>query len=379
MREKIDTPTARKALTPRDAPYFHRLEQGAYIGYRKLDANTGTWVARWRDEHGKQHNHSLGTFETFDLAAKAAREWLTAAKGGVVEDITVEEACKRYVANRRVEKGDDNADDAEGRFRRTINGKPIGKLKLSALRTLHITEWRNKLAEIDEDDEDLADDPDAARRAKDTTNRYLAAFKAALNFAYKMGLVSATEQWDRVESYKGVGKRRDRLLTMPERKKLLLASPPDLRAFLKALLLTGARPGEMATAKVRDLDKTGLLTLDGKTGRRTIAISLAALNHLTECAGERDAEQPLLIRDDGQAWTRYYWRDKFQAARTAAEMEDVVVYALRHAAITEFIVSGIDPMSVAKITGTSIDMICKHYGHLMKEKITAQLSKVKML
>lgn len=379
MGSKIDTPTARKLLKPRHDPYFQRLEQGAYIGYRKLDANTGTWVARWRDEHGKQHHHTLGTFETFDHACKVAKEWLAAAKGGVIEDITVEEACKRYVANRRAEKGDDNADDAEGRFRRTVSGHPIGKLKLSALRTLHITEWRNKLAEVDEDDEDLADDPDAIRRAKDTANRYLATFKAALNFAYKMGLVSSTEQWDRVESYRGVGKRRDRLLSIAERKKLLLASPPDLSAFLKALLLTGARPGEMATAKVRDLDKTGLLTLDGKTGKRTVAISIDALKHLTECAGERSEDHPLLIRDDGQAWTRYYWRDKFQAARAAAEMEDVVVYALRHAAITEFIVSGIDPMSVAKITGTSIDMICKHYGHLMKEKITAQLSKVQML
>lgn len=379
MGKRIDTPTARKTLVARPAPYFQRLEQGAFIGYRKLDENTGTWVARLRNEHGKQINHTLGTFDTFDLACKAAREWLAAAKGGVIEDITVEEACKRYVANRRAEKGDDNADDAEGRFRRTVNGKPIGKLKLSALRTLHITEWRNNLAEINEDDEDLADDPDAARRAKDTTNRYLAAFKAALNFAYKMGLVSSTEQWDRVESYKGVGKRRERLLTIAERKKLLMASPPDLRAFLKALLLTGARPGEMANATVRNLDKTGLLTLDGKTGKRTVAISADALIHLTECAGERGDDQPLLIRDDGQAWARYYWRDKFQAARSAAEMEDVVVYALRHAAITEFIVSGIDPMSVAKITGTSIDMICKHYGHLMKEKITAQLSKVKML
>ncbi len=378
MSTKIDTPTARKELAPRPAPYFQRLEQGAYIGYRKLDENSGTWVARWRNEEGKQLNHTLGSFDTYDLASKAAKNWIKSAKGGVTEVITVEEACKRYVVDRRIEKGDGNADDAEGRFKRTIYDTPFGRIKLSALKTSHIVEWRNKRAEIDDDEDD--EDPEAQRRAKDTANRYLTTLKAALNLAYRTGLITDTAQWDRVESFKGVGKRRERFLTMPERKKLLLAASSHLGIFIRALLLTAARPGEIANCKVGDFNKSGLLTLDGKIGRRTVPIAPDATKLLIECSAERDSNEPLLTRKDGKAWTRFDWRDEIKDARTNAGLgDDVVAYTLRHVAITEMIVSGIDPLSVAKLAGTSIAMIQRHYGHLMKEKITAQLAKVKVL
>src|SRR5690606_40089965 len=61
---------------------------------------------------------------------------------------------------------------------------------------------------------DLDDDPDAERKAKDSANRNLATPKAALNLAYRMGLVSTTAQWDRVESFQKVGRRRERFLTV---------------------------------------------------------------------------------------------------------------------------------------------------------------------
>ena len=183
MADRIDTVAARKALAPRPAPYFQRLEVGGFIGFRKLLDGTGSWVVRWRNDDGKQINETLGTFDTYDLACKAARDWIEHAKGGVTEQVSVEEACKRYVSDRNKEKGKATAQDAEGRFKRLVYGKQLGKLKLSALKTAHITDWRNSIADTEDDD----DDPDAERRAKDTANRYLATLKAALNLAYCSG------------------------------------------------------------------------------------------------------------------------------------------------------------------------------------------------
>lgn len=377
MSVRIDTPTARKLLKPRPAPYFQRLEQGAYVGFRKLDETSGTWVARWRNEHGLQKNHTLGVFDTFDHACKAARNWIKNAKGGVTEVITVEEACKRYVQDRRSEKGDDTANDAEGRFKRTIYGTDFGKIKLSALRTGRIVEWRNKLAEIDDEDED---DPEALRRAKDTANRYLSTLKASLNLAYKNSLVSDTAQWDRVPAFKGVSKRRDRFLSLIERKKLILASSSHLQKLIRALLLTAARPGEIANCLVGDFNAQGLLTLDGKIGRRTVPISPEASKLFAECSNNRALDEPLLTRDDGKQWTRFDWRDGFKEARQTAKLgDDVCAYTLRHCAITEMVVAGIDILTVARLSGTSIAMIERHYGHLRKDQITAQLAKVQIL
>ena len=378
MAAAIKSVAERKKLEPRREPYWDRIKAGCFLGFRKLDDGTGTWIARWRTEEGSQKYHALGSLPSYDDASKAAQEWFEQCNGGSTEVVDVEEACKRYVEDRRTEKGESTAKDAEGRFKRLVYGTKFGRIKLSALRTAHITDWRNAQVERDEvDDED--DEPDADRRAKDSANRNLATLKAGLNLAYRMGLVSATAQWDRVESFKKVGKRRDVSLTMADRKKLIAAATPDLTMFLQGMLLSGCRPGELANCTVGDLDPAGLLTVTGKTGRRTIPLSPKALTLLKSAAGQRDVDEPLLTRS-GVCWTRFEWRDAFQEARQAADLPDtVVMYSLRHVAISEMLVAGLDPMTVSKIAGTSIAMISQHYGHLIKDKVVAQLAKVQAL
>lgn len=376
MKLDIQKAGDRSKLKARREPYWVRIEAGCYLGYRKLIDDTGTWIARWRNEEGMQKYHALGSQPTYDDAAKEARAWFEQCKGGSTEVITVEEACKRYVADRRAEKGEATAKDAEGRFKRLVYGTKFGRIKLPALRTAHVTDWRNAMIERDQDDDD---DEDVERRAKDSANRNLATLKAALNLAYRMGLVASTAQWDRVEAYKGASQRRDVSLTMTDRKKLITAATPDLKVFLNTMLLTGCRPGELANCTVGDLDPTGLLTVTGKTRRRTIPISPKALALLKSAADDRDLDEPLLTRS-GVAWTRFEWRDAFQEARRAAGLpETVVMYSLRHVAISEMLVSGMDPMTVSKIAGTSIEMISRHYGHLIKERVVAQLAKVRAL
>lgn len=378
MGHNIKKAGDRSKLEPRREPYWDRIEAGCFLGYRKLEDGTGTWIARWRNEEGGQKYHAIGSTPSvgYDTAVKAARQWFAQCKGGSTEVITVEEACRRYVIDRRTEKGEGTAKDAEGRFNRLVYGTKFGKIKLPSLRTAHIADWRN--AQVAQDD-DAEDDPDAKRRAKDSANRNLATLKAALNLAYRMGLASSTEQWDRVQSYQEVAKRRDVSLSMLDRKKLITAASPDLKVFLNAMLLTACRPGELAGCMVGDLDPAGLLTVAGKTGRRTIPISPKALALLKSAAGDRDLDEPLLTRS-GVAWTRFEWRDAFQEARRAAGLaESVVMYSLRHVAISEMLVAGIDPMTVSKIAGTSIAMISSNYGHLIKERVVEQLARVKAI
>jgi integrase len=377
MATAIKSVADRKRLPPRREPYWDRVETGCYLGYRKLEDSTGTWVARWRSDEGAQKYHALGSLPDYDSAARLAREWFAQCQGGSTEVIDVAEACRRYVEDRKQEKGESTSRDAEGRFKRLVYGRPFGRIKLSALRTAHVTDWRNAQVQVDTEEEE--DDPDAKRRAKDSANRNLATLKAALNLAYRMGLASTTAQWDRVEAFKGVGKRRDVSLTVVDRKKLIAAASHDLKPFLRAMLLTGCRPGELAGATVGDLDPVGLLTVTGKTGRRTVPVSPDAFELLLKCADDRPVEEPLFTCD-GVVWTRFEWRDALQEARAAAGLPDnVVMYSLRHVAISEMLVSGIDPMTVAKIAGTSVEMISRHYGHLIKDKIVAQLARVQVL
>ncbi len=56
---KIDTRSARVKLTERREPYWTPISAGCAIGYRR-GAKGGTWIARFRDEDGKQHYEALG-------------------------------------------------------------------------------------------------------------------------------------------------------------------------------------------------------------------------------------------------------------------------------------------------------------------------------
>lgn len=50
MGKLIDRVGVRKTLAPRREPYSKRLEQGRYIGYRRLSTATpGKWIARFYD------------------------------------------------------------------------------------------------------------------------------------------------------------------------------------------------------------------------------------------------------------------------------------------------------------------------------------------
>jgi integrase len=146
------------------------------------------------------------------------------------------------------------------------------------------------------------------------------------------------------------------------------------------MLLTGARPGELAALNASDFDrKFGSLTLRGKTGERTVAVSTAAAAFLSELAKDRIGNAPLLVTSTGGRWTKDSWKKPFKEAVIAAELPpDVVLYALRHTAISEMIMGGMDSFVVAKVTGTSVQMIESNYGHLRHDKVRDKLDSVRM-
>ncbi len=70
----------------------------------------------------------------------------------------------------------------------------------------------------------------------------------------------------------------------------------------------------------------------------------------------------MLATSYGQRWNKDSWKKIFKDAVEAAKLPDaVVMYALRHTAISEMILAGMDSFIVAKLAGTSVAMI---EGHL---------------
>jgi site-specific recombinase XerD len=73
---------------------------------------------------------------------------------------------------------------------------------------------------------------------------------------------------------------------------------------------------------------------------------------------------PLLTQNNGQAWGKDNWKKPIKAAAAAAGLSNAVTaYTLRHSVITDLVTNGLDLLTVAQLSGTSVAMIEKHYGH----------------
>lgn len=377
MATDLKSRTNRDKLKPRREPYWHRVQAGLFVGYRRLETGTGTWVARRRADAGGQQYRALGTLDTLDDAVKATKLWGTGIDGGATHKaVTLEQACRAYVAHQTTHKSKASAADAEGRFTRLVYSKPIGALPLDKLRTTQVKTWLDDM--LDDDDDG---DEDDLRRSKDSANRNLNTLKAALNLALRDRLVATDAGWKTVTPYPKAGKRRDRFLDLADRTALLSHCGDDLRVLVTALLLTGARPGEIAKANVGDLDASqGTMRLSGKTGPRVVTLSTQALKFFKVQSASKLPAAPLLTDAYGTRWNKESWKKRFKDAVRAAKLpDDVVLYAVRHTAISELIAGGMDSFLVAKLAGTSTMMIDKHYGHLRHEQTRARLDAVVLM
>jgi integrase len=361
----------RQALKPRREPYWGApLGRGRYLGLRKIDEQRATWIARLRTDAGTQTYRSLGYLADdydYEEAKVDAVSWFKSVEAGVTEGpITIEQACKDYVTDRETQKGKGTARDAEARFERTVYGTLFGRMRLDQLRTPHLRKWREGL-----------------ELGKSSSNRTLTSLKAALNLAVSNRKVSADRriEWGEVKPHKAAGERRQLFLDVTQRRALLAAASGAIKDLMTAAATTGARAGELVNAPRSAFDaRTGSMTFKGKTGSRTVPLSPAAITLFKRLAKEKLPEAPLLVRDDGKPWAHSDWDQLVRAAATKAELPTgTCLYTLRHSFITQTITDGMTTLDVARLTGTSVMMIEKHYGHLVASAAAKRLKKVSLI
>ena len=346
------------------------MAKGRYLGVRKLADGTCTWIARLRDDDGKQRYRSLGqVIKDFDHgpAKDAAESWFRDFDADVSGKApTVADVCREYVADLEAEGRADAAHDADMRFKRTVYSDAIGKLQADKLKTGRLKTWRNGLG-----------------GAKSSQNRNLNTLRAALNLAVEHHRINPTvaQQWKAVRNHKGAGNRRTLFLDLKQRRKLLKHCSGALRDLVEAAMLTGARPGELVTMKRAQFEvRTETATFNGKTGSRQVPLSPAALTLFKRLAKRKLPGAYMLTRDDGRHWSHSDWDELVREAASKAKLpKGVVLYTLRHSWITEALRAGMPTLDVARLTGTSLQMLQEYYGHLVTEAARERLAGVEML
>ena len=388
MATKIDSVESRDRLTPRRTPYWQRLSSGCHVGFRKMSANSaGTWLAQVYDgATRKQTRSSLGSFDAmpasqrYDAAKKAAEKLAEHLnQGGTPDDINVKQACADYVKFLRAEGKDETADDAEARFKRWIDSEKIASVSVRKLATHHLREWRTKLVATEVVINPRADVKLTRKRAPSTVNRDMTSLRAALNHARENGAVTTDAGWRAaLKPIDAADGKRTLFLDRTQRKALIENAQADVGVFLRGLALVPLRPGALAALTAGSFDKRiGVLTIgkDKAGNDRSMMLPKHTAALFAGLAKDKLPAAPLFARADGKAWDKDSWKKPVKAAAATAKLPaTTTAYTLRHSVITDLIVGGLDTLTVARLSGTSLPMIERHYGHLRAAHAAAALA-----
>lgn len=392
--KRIDTVAAREKLPARATAYWMPLERGLALGFRKLaPGSTGTWLSKIRDSAtGKVTWRSLGTFE--DLpgherygAAKKAAEALAGhlERGGTADSMTVSELCAAYIKHQRAEGKGRSIDEAQQWVKKWIDGESIGTVDVRKLTAHHLRAWRQKLAATDVVINPHAD-PEAQRtrkRTPSTINRQQTILRAALNHGLEGGVVATDMAWRvALKPIPNADKRRTGYLDKAQRAQMIQradALSADVGAFVRGLALLPLRPGALAALKVGDFDRRlSTLTIGkDKAGQgRGIKVPPSTAAFISELCKDK-LPSAHIFTNDGRPWNKDSWKVPIkEAAITAGLPVSTCAYALRHSTITDLITDGLDVLTVARLSGTSVLMIERSYGHLRAEHGAAALAKL---
>lgn len=378
----------REKLKPKagDEPHWQRLRQGCYLGYRPSRKKAGgTWFARFYDPDTNRNSRKrLGDYGTlsghdvFKQAKADAEAWAETVEGGgeLARDmVTVADACEAYLKEKP-------GSIAEGVFRRHVFSDPVAKVKLEKLRRHHLRAWRKRLEQAPAL---LSRNKDGEKRTKErsksTVNRDMVPLRAALGQVLKSGAPNTDAAWqEALRPFKGADKRRELYLDREERRALIDATGGEAQAFVKGLCLLPLRPGALAGLKVRDFDKrTRTLTIgkDKNGNPRQMTMPQTIADFFAEQVKAKLPTASIFARAGGEAWNKDAWKYPVKDAVRAAGLPDAVsAYTLRHSVITDLIRARLPILTVAQLSGTSVAMIEKHYGHLVRDDAEEALASI---
>jgi integrase len=392
---KIDTPSARAKITARREPYWTAISRGCAVGYRR-GVIGGTWVARIRDEAGRQHYQALGaaddareadgiTVFNYGQAQARAREFFKLKIAELAGDyipeqgpFTVQKALDAYFAERERRGAKGLSKDISAARLRIIPS--LGDIEVAKITTRRLREWHGSLVNAAKLSRagilttrrnaraiDMSN-PEAVRRRRSSANRILTILKAALNQAFHEGRVTSDEAWRKVKPFREADTPVVRFLTEDECRRLVNACDGAFRNLVRAALLTGCRYGELIRMVVSDFNyEAGTVTVrHSKAGKPRHVVLTDEGRELFSglCVGR--SEQEIFARDDEAAWKASHQQRRLQdASEHAGIRPSATFHNLRHTYASSLAMRGV-PMGViaAQLGHSSTRMTEKHYAHL---------------
>jgi integrase len=398
---KITTPAHRKKLKPRQRPYFHEIKPGVFVGCRRNPNGPDRWVAKYysgnrsKPYRGKTiaaapaddadanpdadlsraNKHTPLTFaQAVDLTLNLAPQFTGTREDG---PLTVAEIMWRHNDQIHATKksGPEEASAIEAWVIPFLGHKNAATLTHAELKR-----WLNKIASTGRKLRTPPSEPprygpppataEEKRKRRDSANRVKAILVAALNDAFREGLLPSDAAWRRLKSFENVSRSRAAYIeSAADVRKFLLACAPDFQQIARGAIETGGRYGDLCRLNVGDFDaRAGTITFRLPKGGKAYRVHLTdeGCAFFGDLASERARGEPMFLRADGKRWGRHHQIRPMRDAVERAGLDSALTFhSTRHSYASHLVMAGVPMAVVAKALGhTSTKMCEQHYGHL---------------
>lgn len=371
----ITTAKGLAALPASEVVAYRKVAKGLSVGVYKPGTGTISWRVRVRHD-GKYRVETLAGVSSYQEAVQAALAFVERLRAGEAPTrqekavaargrLTVRELLEEYLGQESMvhAKGDRYAAwrrDAErlaGRYVLPYLGdRRISTLTADDLRQLQTTLRREVSAE--------------------TVNRGTVSLRAALNYAQVRGYIpaafwKAVPLLEEAELHDKVAAKA--YYDLEVREAFLEAAGEPLAAIVRCMFYTGCRPSEARRLTVGDvhvdkrLKQPYLLLRTYKGPRATgtsrrFPLSGERLAFFTVQAEGRPKAEPLFRSARGLEWKMATLAKAHNKVRDALGLDgDFQTYCWRHAWITDMVRADVQPLTVAKLAGTSLQFIQENY------------------
>ena len=380
--------------------HWKGIHSGVALCYRR-GKGSGTWSARILLPSGSYELKALGVADdfanadgakvlTFKDAQRAALSFGAIERrndGELDLELTVGNAAESYLTwFRDHRRGVTVAESAV----RTHILPALGDRTVASLKSAELRAWLDSVAtkparlrtsrfaaEVNRRPAPRTADEKRARRA--SANRVYTVLRAILNKAFRDGLVADDTAWRKVKPFAKVDEARIRFLTDVECVRLVNACPAELRALVRAALLTGARWGELVALRASDVNLAApsIYIGESKSGRpRHVPLNPEGRKLFAEQVTGKVGDALVFVRPDGAPWGHnHHVRTLTEACRVAKVRPAVTFHQLRHTYASHLAQAGVPLLTISKLLGHADTRItARHYAHLADKTLAAAVT-----
>lgn len=396
---KLENRTQRSKLKVAHRPHWVGIGQGLYLGYRK-GIKGGIWITRYylgkgkyvTDKLGKGDDHQdangidvLDYFQAQEHAREFANQQARLVSGEAGnKSLTVAEAISNYLSWFKEHRKSHQHTQYAARLHilPMLADKLVNKLTTPIIRKWHeslIKEPpRLRGTPVKTNYASIIDTKDAIRMRKATANRILTILKAALNHAWREGLVASDEAWRKVRPFHNVDAPKVRYLELSECQRLINACEPDFRKLVRAALLTGCRYSELTRLEANDFNATqgAIYIRETKNGKpRHIPLTSEGKSFFDEVTAGKLGDELVFTHGSGEVWgVSHQSRRLRDACKIAKIKPEISFHVLRHTYGSLLASRGVPLQVIAELLGHSDTRVTnRHYAHLMPSFVSDTL------